>query len=467
MEIAYFPVCECQRIHTLSEHQMKTRSCMIVTAACLCLFLTGGCNESEVVNPAPDDGETVEVESTWDIILTGDDTLHAEFSLVRAEAAGSSLRTARLDLPDRCITLYGAASGISPSAGRFAALDSSGVLRCNGGIDRFCFVSTKTILAVNRAELHRSTDGGWNWTSVTPPAPNMGTAIYSHSGNTSGLLFAGHTGSSPHGGISLSSDQGRNWAWIGPAGMSVWLLEVNRQTGTLFAIVGYYGDMDVYRSRDAGVTWEKRYTAAWTHPYSGADDAGGIYICSHSGRIVQSRDDGESWSETSISPACDVIHCFGVSGDGLLLAAGIVGGAFMSTDRGATWSNVKSGLSGVATLESALPLGNDRWLLGSSRGLYGRRTSDEEWTRMAPALDNLGIGGISKSPDGSIWLSGDRHIYCSTDQGETASRMDREPRFCTLEYKIEADSITGVYTEEEFENRLRKVWALHGRRVAR
>ena len=249
--------------------------------------------------------------------------------------------------------------------------------------------------------------------------------------------------------------------------MSIWSLEVNRRTGTLFAIVGYYGDMDVYRSRDAGVTWEKRYTVAWTLPYSGADDEGGIYLCSHSGRIAQTRDDGESWSETSITPAGDNIQCFGASGDGLLLAAGSPGGAFMSTDRGATWSSVKPGLSGLSTLRSALPLGNDQWLLGSSSGLYGRKTSDGEWTRKAPVLDNLGIGGISESPDGRIWLSGDRHIYCSTDKGETALRMDRVPRFCTVEYEIQADSITGVYTEEEFENRLRKVWVLHGRRITR
>jgi hypothetical protein len=168
-----------------------------------------------------------------------------------------------------------------------------------------------------------------------------------------------------------------------------------------------YGRTDVgglYRSDDHGSTWT----------YLSGD------FTSHSGHFVQG---------VAISPTnADVVYqCLGTSYDGSAPERGI----WMSTDGGASWVQVKSGINfsgndeprwGGECIVIHPADSNEIWVGSRAKGLWKSLDAGGTWTQVAAAtFGSVVISTICVHPSfpDQIWVAGEGGVWVSTNRGST------------------------------------------------
>ena len=127
-----------------------------------------------------------------------------------------------------------------------------------------------------------------------------------------------------HGGVYRSDDAGHSWTSIGDTLSSDFGFPVvvhGRSPETVFVFPNGAGDSRfppegrarVWRSRDAGGTWEAlgqglpdRFYSAVVRDAMSTDEEGGVYLGTRVGNVFTSTDDGDSWHEV-ISNLPDVL----------------------------------------------------------------------------------------------------------------------------------------------------------------
>jgi photosystem II stability/assembly factor-like uncharacterized protein len=246
----------------------------------------------------------------------------------------------------------------------------------------------------------KSTDGGGSWRAANGGLlDGAGVLALAIDPNTPSTLYAS-TSRAGHS-INKSTDSGETWkaADIGLSGTDVYALAIDPTTpSTLYAGVGVpgVGGGGVFKSTDAGATWNAAST--------GLPDA-----------IVQTLaiDPNTPGTLYAGTAACLGFGCPG-------------SGVFKSTDGGASWRAVNTGLPADASVNALVvdPLTPGTLYAGAS-GVYGVFKSTDggdSWRTVPVFLPNVyvlaidpitpdtlyavtgldGIGGVSRSTDGGV-----------------------------------------------------------------
>jgi photosystem II stability/assembly factor-like uncharacterized protein len=175
-------------------------------------------------------------------------------------------------------------------------------------------------------------------------------------------------------------------------------------------VVGSYGML--LHTVDGGQTWElvsDRIGSAQAFHLNQIVSApdGALFIAGESGYVYRSTDGGESWE--TLRPGYEgsfygIVIVPGDGGEYELLAYGLRGNLFSSSDKGDSWSQEDSGTTITLTTGMALP---DRSVvLAGQAGLILIRPAGAQSFSAAQNPDRRVISGIEQQTDGHLLLVG-------------------------------------------------------------
>lgn len=175
-------------------------------------------------------------------------------------------------------------------------------------------------------------------------------------------------------------------------------------------VVGSYGML--LHTRDGGGNWDLvsdrigNAQAFHLNQIVAAPD-GALFIAGESGYVYRSFDGGQNWD--SLQPGYEgsfygSIFVPGEGGEYEILAYGLRGNLFSSTDRGESWSELDSGTTITLTTGMALPDGSV--VLAGQAGLILTRAAGQDSFIAARNPDRRVISGIAQQSDGHLLLVG-------------------------------------------------------------
>ncbi len=279
----------------------------------------------------------------------------------------------------------------------------------------------------------------WEKTNGPPGGSVASLAI-----NSSGHIFAGTSYyglSSPAGRIFHSTDNGTTWIQSDSTTGGVLALAIN-MTGTIFAGVGYGSFLVVLRSTDTGATWSSAKTGLDEDPVrsfavkSNGEIFAGNYMW---GALFRSTNDGANWSQvyrsntsyrggiTAIATnasgsifagiyECDDLECGGTTPSGII----------RSTDNGASWLKVNTGLTDLDV--NALVTNKSGHIFAGTfaGGVFRSTNNGENWTQINSGGLTMGIvSSLAINESGQIF-AGTRvgGVFRSTDNGGTWTQVN-------------------------------------------
>ncbi len=217
-----------------------------------------------------------------------------------------------------------------------------------------------------------STDNGTTWTAAT--GLTSGANCYAKTGSH---LFAGVY----NGGVYRSSDDGASWTQSKTGLGSGSVFSITSDGTNLYAGTGYGANSKVNRSSDNGATWTNvtnnmnaglvfSLSAIGTQVFAGAEQ--GLFV---------STDMGASW--TKINTGVFNVKAPFRHGSNLFAATGT--GMLLSRDNGATWTDASSALESAV---SSFAVIDAQLFAGTAAGV---------WRRPLAEFDALGIADDSQS----------------------------------------------------------------------
>lgn len=273
--------------------------------------------------------------------------------------------------------------------------------------------------------VYGSTDGGATFNSIpSPPAMNL----VSISGTASRLYLGAETG--PY----SSTDGGATWskASTGLRASTISAVAVSPGASPVLLAGSQAGELN--RSIDGGATWTRVLYVPGQRLLKLVFDPGTparVYLVNE-GYLMVSTDAGATWSDLAGSPpgVGSVAICRQVPGT--LWVSDLNGtGVWRTTDSGTTWTRVytrprTSPLAGEVAADAVDPLVGYMTLIdyapgGAGTGLYRTQDAGTTWTKLTiPAYAAYLAAGPAA---GSIWVAGGNGVNFSTDFGATYSAL--------------------------------------------
>ena len=257
--------------------------------------------------------------------------------------------------------------------------------------------------------VHRSTNGGRDWTDITAGLPEK--RLMSLASSSADVLYAGLY----RRGLYRSTDQGGMWTEADP---SLTGANVNRIVFEGSKI--YVASSDGVRvSTDNGATWETRNSGLTTLNLECIVvlSAGSLAAAGSGGAVFTSSNDGAQWTKSTASTALvyDVIKT-----PSALLAGTHWDGIRRSEDGAATWKRSDAGLTNLQVNDIAVtPSGT---VLVCQNGGPLMLSSDGGGTWEASSENTAGFLHVAVSTDGSCFTAGYGGVLISTDGGRTFAK---------------------------------------------
>lgn len=260
-------------------------------------------------------------------------------------------------------------------------------------------------------EIYRSEDQGQSWKLMQS---GVGKIVYKF-GKAGETLFAGTLG-----GLYRSTDNGQTWDLVSNNGMSG--LRGNA------AAIGHNGkvfagtDKGIYRSTDAGVTWTAAKNGLGDVAVHSLASMGKTVLAGTASGLFTSTDGGGSWQRAGDTglPLGDVWDM--VSIGKTLYACGTR--AFMSSNEGQTWTELKYNSSSLLNTRSLAVVGETLFVGTRFKGIYRLTDSGLELadSGIPPRVQIFAMAG-----SGSVLLAGvyEEGIYRSSDLGQSWTMSNR------------------------------------------
>ena len=239
-------------------------------------------------------------------------------------------------------------------------------------------------------EIYKSVDGT-NWTVLTTGIP-AGTAIQSITidpGNAT-TIYAGTSGQ----GVYRSLDAGDTWSSSGLAELSIRSIEIDPyNTSILFAAT----NNGIFKSIDFGVNWQQ---------------------------IISTEIDSADIRKIALNPQDPAVTPPPAQTEILYSAATGTGGLYKSTDAGATWAKISTGLSSTSFTTLAIdPKQRSVVYAGTTdAGMYKSTDAGSTWTQINAGLGSQNILAIvfyPSSPESILVGTADAGIYRTDNYGST------------------------------------------------
>jgi photosystem II stability/assembly factor-like uncharacterized protein len=276
------------------------------------------------------------------------------------------------------------ADGIYRSSDRgntWAKTDAGNSLLNHGLVLTFC--AKENMLFAGAANgIYRSTDGGATFARVINGFPtNIGVAAFSLTVSSGNILAGVDVTVSPTStvdAIFYSSDDGDTWHRANLPS-NVTFVPAVASDGSLLAYAAVITDSSsttgLYKSTDAGVTWDSRTFAINADLNRMAANANNVLGSTLFG-AAYSTDFGESWTGSSPPGNCPGgCGIFTYTLRGSTIFAGLDAGMFRSTNQGASWSPFNEGFA-------ACPRPDVEASCSDSNYLYAGTTGEGVWRKL-------------------------------------------------------------------------------------
>lgn len=312
-----------------------------------------------------------------------------------------------------------------------------------GDIRAFCVSGPYLFAGTYDGGIFRSTNNGDSWTAVNSglttdlgrPGPCVGS--FAVSGNS---IFAG-TGYDQ--GLFLSTDNGESWT------------AVNSSLPLDFPVLGGCGPLIVHRDSifagtgSAGIFLSANNGKSWTNVSSGltswttdestghkikygvtsfAECGGDLFAGTFDGvfRLTQNDDDGTiKWTAVSSGLESSGKYVIGLAVSGSNMFAGTDIGVFLSTDHGASWKLVSSGITDIPQPYAYNPIitsvfvSGNRLFASRQWGVFLSTDNGASWTAVKSGLSGQCVWTFFQS--GNTIFAGTQAcgVFRSTDNGDS------------------------------------------------
>jgi photosystem II stability/assembly factor-like uncharacterized protein len=273
------------------------------------------------------------------------------------------------------------------------------------------YVIGKTVL--------RSTNSGASWKQMTLPYPT-GTPKYIKKQSDGDLyVFIAYI---------VSSD-------------SVWSVNIRKRSGTDSTTAVYdtirtfmhvkesFNNSGVYRSANDGQTWDQVFSLENTNTMF-IDSHDRLMLTSENQKQYTSTDDGVTWDSSVSVPEWTSAIFEDASGDFFLTTSRAV---FRSTTGGASWSKILNGLTDGQYFSFVSDAGGRHFTVSNVGGTFMSSDDGRSWTPF-PIHERKAYAAIARNANGTL-ISGNRWdttVWISTDNGDSWDSVRGE--YLALDY---------------------------------
>jgi photosystem II stability/assembly factor-like uncharacterized protein len=273
--------------------------------------------------------------------------------------------------------------------------------------------SDGSIVYAGGATLYKTTNIGDNWTQADNGIPQYsGLSNVRASGSN---VFVAATNY-----IYRSTDGGGNWTPLGSAGLPF----MNMVSVEIAGSAIYAGTIanGVYKSTDNGVTWTQKVTGLKARDMNNLFIDGST-LYGNGNSIFKTTDDGSTWINVrgNLKDSSSQPTLVYANGPSLIERDYPADGLERSTDGGATWTSIGSGLGSFGSVGMIISTGAG--LLAADSRIYRSTNNGDTWFQVDSSLGNLaGFSGFFKT--GSAVYAYGLEVAKSTDDGATWAWAD-------------------------------------------
>jgi len=246
-----------------------------------------------------------------------------------------------------------------------------------------------------------SDDNGRSWRAVGTPVSRTLTAVAFEDARVG--VAVGHGGS-----LVRTEDAGDTWTEIPMEEAAPdSLLGVTSLGEGRFAAYGAFGLYFV--SSDAGRTWTRRTVISEEFENHISQVVVGRHgmlgLVAEYGTLARSADNGETWTEVPSPYQGSFFGAVQAKDDDALLAFGMRGTVYRSTDLGVTWEQVDLGTT--TSLNGGCVLSDRRIILVGNAGLVVESSDNGQTFSVKWAPAGKGLSACVEAPDGAIVVAGE------------------------------------------------------------